>query len=190
MTTVAIIDFAHSGTTMLAGLCHILGCPMVGDRYKSKKWEDLDVIEAIRDEVRFAELVGRRNAQRHVWGFKMPGAWKFPNSLAHLRDPVYLAIYKDPVSVTMRRFGKLGLGKVGNTLEQMRLSTEGLASSGLPVHVMSYHWATQNPGAFVKHLVNVTGLTPDYEQVVRAAAFIQPNANRLRQPYPEVEPWI
>ena len=120
MVTVAIIDFAHSGTTMLAGICHILGVPMVGADYKPHKMEDLEVARAIRDEGRFARLVEQRNGQHEAWGFKMAGAWKFPNSLAHLREPVYLAIYKDPVSVTARRFGLSTTAKLANTLEQMK----------------------------------------------------------------------
>lgn len=187
--TVAIIDFAHSGTTMLSGLCHILGVPMVFERYKLNKLEDWDVIETIRREKQFAQLVDRRNRQYASWGFKLVGAWKFPKSLVHLRDPLYLAIYKDPVSVTGRRFGAISFNKLDNTLEQMRLSVQGIMDSGLPVRVLSYQRAINSPEVFVTELGEILGVEVG-DRLPRATEFIRPNRGRMRKPYPEVDSWI
>jgi hypothetical protein len=191
--TVAIIDFAHSGTTMLAGICQILGVPMVGEQHKVRKWEDLEVMAALKDEAQFAALVKERNAEHNTWGFKCAGAWKYPASLVHLRDPVYLAIYKDPVSVTWRRFGKGRVRptqRVRNTIDQMKASIDGICFWGQAVHTLSYHRAITKPGVFVQEIASLIDWAGDDEQLNRATAYIQPNLGRPRQPYPEVESWI
>jgi hypothetical protein len=185
MTTVAIIDYAHSGTTMVAGLCHILGVPMVFDDYKRHKLEDLDVLRAIDKEQEFARLVKERDEQYGVWGFKRPGAWTFPDALAHLQDPIYLVIYKDPVTVTYRRFRKIRRWMVSNTLEQMRVSMDGIKSNGLPVHILSYQRAILTPETFVKELAGIIGVTVG-DKLAEAVGWIQPNKAGKWTPYPRL----
>ena len=194
MVTVAIIDFAHSGTTMVAGICEILGVPMVlGDHHRIK-WEDHSVIEAIQQgEGAFAALVERRS-HLAAWGFKYPGAWKFPEALAHLRNPVYLAIYKDPVSVTRRRFGTSedrAMKKLRNTMRQMMKSINALYYTfGQPVHVLSYQKAIIAPEAFVREIAIAIGLDGGNALINKAAEYIQPNTGGPRKRYPEIESWI
>ena len=185
--TVAIIGVAHHGTTMVAGIYELLGVPMVGARRKERKWEDLEVVAALRDEERFAAAVAERDAAHEVWGFKSPGAWLVAPWLGqHLRDPLYLAILKDPVSVTYRRFGAVTPHKVENTVEQMRRSVWGLRVSRLPVEWLSYQEAVLAPRRFVRHLAELAGLRPTAMQVDRAVDWIQPNVTGDRRPYPLV----
>lgn len=192
--TVAIIDFAHSGSSMVAGICEILGVPMVGDNYDAMKWEDLDVLKALADEQQFALLVAERNARHSVWGFKRVGAWLFPEALAHLRSPVYLAIYKDPVSVTRRRFGASDarlMKKLRNTMHQMMKSINAFYYTfGHPVHTLSYHKAVVTPEAFVQEVAEVIGFGGDKALRDKAAAYIQPNATgKPRVRYADIESW-
>lgn len=195
--TVAIIDFAHSGTTMLAGICEIFGVPMSGDDRHPWKIEDYEVIEAIQaGEEAFAAVVAQRSQDHNLWGFKWPGAWKFaPVLKAQLPEPIYLAIYKDVVSITRRRFGNTRPPwprKIRNTGRQMKASIDGIYASRLPVRFLSYHDAIMDPLQFVKQVARVVELEPDEETLHRAASYIQPNRDRSqpRKPYPEVEPWI
>jgi hypothetical protein len=192
MTTVAIIAFAHCGTTMVAGICEVLGVPMVGTSYHSVKREDWEVVAALQ-EGRFAELAEQRNAQHEHWGFKFPGAWKYADVLQeNLRDPLYLTIWKDPASVARRRFGRSQdrwLRKVANTCQRMRESVDGIRHSGLPVHTLSYCRAVADPAQFVSELAEMIGLHPTIEQLARAQQYIQP-VGWVRNTYPEVEPWI
>ena len=110
MTTVAIIDFAHCGTTMLAGVCETLGVPMVLGGDPNGKMEDQEVVRAL-DRGIMAELAAKRDAEHPIWGFKVPGAWKY-GTLAVLNDPVYLAIYKEPVAVNYLRFSTVTSFKI------------------------------------------------------------------------------
>jgi len=180
MTTVVILDLAHCGTTMVAGVFQLLGVPMVGDQYDSTKWEDLEVIKALQDESAFAWLVANKP---DLWGFKYPGAWKFaPMLKAHLRDAVYFAIYKGPVSVTIRRFGSVNTTKLRNTIQQMNASIDGIIASGLPVHCLSYEFAILAPRAFASRLANLAGLSVNKAQMDAVERYVQPGAG-----YPSLE---
>jgi hypothetical protein len=165
---------------MLAGVCEILGVPMVGAYHKPMKWEDLTVIEALKDNDRFGKLVKRRNAQHDVWGFKYPGAWKFmPILKRHLRDPVYLAIFKEPVSVTQRRFHCVTLQKALNTVEQFRIAVDGMLATGEDIKLLSYHQAIIAPREFVSQVANLIGVKPTNGQIDCAIGFIQPGRGYL-----------
>ena len=190
--TIVIVDLAHHGTTMVAGICQILGVPMVGAGYDAEKWEDPEKRSALRkDQEAFGVIVCQRNAQHDTWGFKSVGAWKQAASLkTYLRNPVYLAIYKDIVSVTVRRFGGVTVNKLLNTALQMKTSLDGIQACGLPVRLLSYHRAIISPVEFVQGLAGRIGIEANSVQVDRAAAYIQPNRGSQKDRYPEVEPWV
>ena len=189
--TVAIVDFAHSGTTMLAGICEILGVPMVGDYYKPMKWEDREIVLSLQDEDTFAALVKERNSTYEKWGFKYPGAWKFMHILKrHLAAPVYLAIFKDPVTVTRRRFHTVTIDKLCNTLVQMKAALDGMKATGEPIHILSYHQATVVPLEFVTRVINIIEVYPTNGQIDCAVQFITPRWGGSRKKYPSVEKWI
>lgn len=191
VVTVGIIDHAHSGTTMLAGICEILGVCMVEDQYKPMKWEDTEFIKALQDEQEFVRLVKERNSSHYAWGFKYPGAWMFMDRLQrHLAKPVYMAIYKDPVTVTRRRFGSVTINKLMNTIKQINAGLDGIKATGVPVHILSYHQATVVPLEFVMTVSEIIGAAPTNGQIDAAVGFIQPRYGDPRKKYPSVEEWI
>jgi len=192
--TVAIIDFAHCGTTMLAGICEILGVPMIGDNYDRKNWEDLDIIEGLKGRDGFAEVVRQRDEQYDMWGFKAPGALSYyPRFSQHLRNPVFLAIYKDLASVTYRRFGvsqnRLYV-KMRNTARQMERSVDRICRSGLDVHMLSYCKAIIAPREFVLRIADIIGLGLSDEQIDTIISYIQPNSAHPRKRYQTVEGFL
>jgi len=185
--TVAIIACAHHGTTMVAGVCELLGVPMVGKNYDPKKWEDMEMVQAQQSEEQFAAIVARRNAEHDVWGFKSPGAWlRAPWMGKYLRNPVYLAIYKDPVSVSFRRFRSTDAKRVENTIRQMEWSIRGVREGGFPAHCLSYQRAIVAPAGFVQKVAGLIGIVADEEMVALAVAYIQPNTVGDRRAYPPI----
>jgi len=193
--TIVIIEHAHCGTTMLAGMLEIAGAPMVGDNYKEMKWEDQEVIRAMRSsEEEFAKVVNKRNQEHDVWGFKSPGAWHQMDLLVkYLRNPIFLAIYKDPVSVSLRRARRRkgnSIRLVLNTVNQYSQSLTGMCNTKQPIYLFSYLKAIIDPDGFVQELLDVTGLEVDRETKERLIAFIQPNKEGPRVHYPEVKSWI
>ena len=190
--TVIIIDHAHCGTTMLAGLLEMAGVPMVGTNFKEDKWEDLDIIDSLSsgNEHRFARLVRHRNEQHEIWGFKYAGAWKFMDvMLKYLTNPIFLVIYKDPVAVTMRRFATRDvlIGKLKNTFKQFMEGINGILETRQPVHVFSYEKAVVAPREFVQDLLDIIELDADVDNL---AKFIQPNPDSPRKRYPSVKKWL
>ena len=185
--TIAVVDFAHGGTTMLAGILQLLGVPMVGKHYRIEKCEDLEVIQAMHDEGKFQQVVECRNRQHPVWGFKMPGAWHYAELLKNnLRSPIFLAIFKDPVSVTRRRFGKVSRLRLISTLNQMQKAADGMRNNNLDVQLLSYLDACNNRELFVDNLIKIAQLEPTHEQRRQAVEFIQPNQTARPIKYPEV----
>jgi len=190
--TVVVLDHAHCGTTMLAGMLEIAGVPMVGSNYKEEKWEDLDIVESLSsgNEKRFARIVKQRNDKYDIWGFKYAGAWRFMDLMVkHLRNPIFLAIYKDPVTVTMRRFGNRHafMGKVKNTLKQFIEGMNGMLATRQPVYALSYHKAVVAPEQFAQEVMDIVGIEADVDKLAR---FIQPNRESPRARYPSVKRWV
>jgi hypothetical protein len=125
-----------------------------------------------------------------VWGFKRCGAWKFQPLLErYLREPVYLAIFKEPVSVTRRRFGRITPSKVLNTIVQFQKAAQGMKETTPGVHLLSYEQAIVNPWLFVQQIIRLIGIHPTPGQVDAAIEFIQPS-REPRKRYPEILPWI
>lgn len=190
--TVVIIDRIHNGTTMLAGVLVHLGVPMWGENYRVPKLEDTDMIAAIRKgESYFAQLVAQRNTNHEIWGFKFPPVWRhyMPLLQRQLSDPVYLAIYKDPVSVAQRH------ANVGQapSLEQVRdealwtlRNINGMLDRGVHVFPLSYVRAVVRPSEFVELVAEIVGIEPTAEQAERAIEWIQPNKGAPRAPYPRL----
>jgi len=169
MTTVVVLDMAHCGTTMLAGVLERLGVPMTqgGDR---GFLEDAALAESLRNREAFEALVQERSGQ--TWGFKHNGVWRFAKWFGCLDNPVYLAIYKDPVSVTRRYHGDVEIGALYNILLKMDRSMAGIAASNLSVHWLSYLEAVRGPHLFAERIAEICGLSATEKQIHRAASHI------------------
>ena len=178
MKTFAVIDVAHCGTTMVAGCLDILGVPMVGRRYSGMSWEVIEIAKALSaGREAFAELARSRDGR--TWGFKHPGAWRFTWLGEVLVEPIYLAIYKDPVSVArrVRQHGCADGHPLVDTTRRMFTSAGGIVASGLPVHWLSYGDAIARPRTFVEelaHLAYLAGVEASAARVCAAVRFIQP----------------
>ena len=176
MTTVAVVDMAHCGTTMLAGVLERLGVPMLAGGDRGVNLEDAAVAHALRKRSWFEALVRERSGR--TWGFKHPGAWRYASWFECLESPVYLAIYKDAVSVSRRHVHTMEYIRpdhyVQYTASRILRSLNGIQSSGLPVCYLSYLDAVRDPYAFVVQVVELCGLGVTERQLHEAAKFIKP----------------
>jgi hypothetical protein len=173
MTTVVILDCALCGTSMLAGLVHRLGIPMVRDNCRLDKMEDLDIRDALQKEADFARLVQERSGAD--WGFKWSELARFAAWFkAYLENPIYLAIYKDPVSIAWRRHQEINAKTALDSVLRMRDSLTRIIGSGLPVHILSYTEAVTSPLVFVRRLASIIRVDADERTIAHAATYIQP----------------
>lgn len=193
--TIAIIDEARNGTTMVTGIYAILGVPMFNraGHIQPMTYEDMDIINTvIKDEAKFAANVQERNEKYKVWGFKMVGGWRVGDRLKkYLINPVYIAIFKDPVSLARRRFEHdINIYHIEHVLNQWHKTVDGLIAFDEKVHVLNYWDAIVDPVKFIHHLAEIAQLDADPLAVARAAAWIQPNNGDRHADYPDLEQWL
>lgn len=164
---------------------------MTNHIYAVNSQEDKQAIRATQNRDACKEFVERRNKQYDVWGFKRPNMWRHPEMLKIcLSDALLFAIIKDPVSVARRRYG-VRLNTVGKVAEEIQQFTDTMDKSGLSVYLLSYHQAIIKPDVFVREITKEAGLEVNDEQIEKAAAWIQPNVDGLRNgPYPAIREWI
>ena len=174
MKTIVILGMAHCGTTMLAQIVDALGVPMVlgGDRGHC---EDADVARALSKQSWFETLVAERSGR--PWGWKHPGGWRFAHYYGCLENPTYLAIYKDPVTVARRFEHNMPYvqddHRVQATTAQMLRSINGILSTGLPVHYLSYLDAVRCPYLFVEQVVEACELGVSQREMYAASETIK-----------------
>lgn len=185
--TIAIVACTQSGSTMLAGVLEILGVPMVSGDYNEKKWEDRDIKCNLYPELKedkFLQAIKERNKNK-VWGFKFAGGWRFmPLFKKHLRNPVFLAILRDPVATSYTRFGKsrINLHRLLNTIRVQEREMQGIKDSTRDVLIFSYEKAIAFPEKFVLDVMKRVGIKASKERVRAATSYIQPDRN-----YPSVK---
>ena len=186
--TIAIIAFPNCGTTMLAGIMECFGIPMTGENRWEGNWEDKDIVWGLRDGY-FDKTVAERNAQYDIWGFKAPYAFDFlEKTKVGLRNPVYLAIWKDPYSVAQRRFDNTDIVEtMQTTLNLMSMSVRKMEESEIDVHMLSYQRALSNPSEFINKMLGIVDIEVTKEQIARANEFIVPNTtSNWRYPHKQV----
>jgi hypothetical protein len=181
---------------MLAGVCHLLGVRMVFDSdFDSCHGEDPTIIRSLLEsEEAFAQLVSERNELEPSWGFKWPGRWEnYPLYEKWLREPMYLSIWKDPVSVTRRRFGTSQHGwmrKLRNTARQMQGRINDAYRLQVPLMTFSYHKAIMAPGRFIREVGEAIGIEPTWQDVARIGQWIQPNLEGPKAKYPKLAEFL
>jgi|SRR4051812_30658466 hypothetical protein len=94
--TYAIFGARRGGTSMVAGIVRALGVDLGGAELRRTN-EDRRFHPAPLSTLQ--EAVEERNAEADVWGWKYPAAGRYLTELSRsLRNPYYIAVYRDPVS--------------------------------------------------------------------------------------------
>jgi hypothetical protein len=94
--TYAIFGTRRGGTSMVAGVARALGLDL-GRTGKRKNNEDSRFQGAALPAL--WSVVEERDASADVWGWKHPAAGRYlPELSRSLRNPYYIAVYRDPVA--------------------------------------------------------------------------------------------
>ena len=184
---VVVLGHPQCGTTMLTGILHILGVSMFDeDKPTYRTLEDKDFVSAFLEDD-FADFVNRRNDKYPMWGFKYYGRRKQLSWMKkYLENPIYLAIFKNPVNVSRRRYGFTSRRRLRNILIEMKEFVNTTIRYNLPVYILSYADACIDPERFVKELIEIVDIAPSDEQIAKAVAYIQPNTTTTAsKKYPE-----
>lgn len=180
--TLIVLGAPRGGTSALAGALAAMGIYM-GRGASAPVFESLALANAIeRDERETVKrLVEEFNGEHPVWAFKRPGFTRFVNAFHHyFRNPVYLAIFRDPAATANRSYisGRLKI----NYLKKLRrvLSTYGsvldfVESSGAPTLFISYEKLLQDPDSTLGCIVRELSLSVSDELLAAGARFVEPS---------------
>lgn len=172
--TYVVLGAPRGGTSMLAGTLQLLGIPMgaAGFQHEDPAFHDVTNIRGMIGTIR------ERDAVHRLWGWKLPNTVHYYHRLArHVRNPVFMVIYRNPFDVFMSASGKAESGLTeghfnapayhyGHMHDLIRKQAR------VPVHAMSYERACAAPREFVDALAAVLPLDVDEASRTRATEFI------------------
>jgi hypothetical protein len=162
--TLVVCGPGRSGTSLIAYLLLRLGCNL-GDDLRDLYHEDLEILEAIRRPTEMERVVAERNRRAKRWGFKVPYAVHYLDSLAGmLRNPVFVVTFRNPVAIAktiLRRdptYSGAGLGNLGTALEygihRMELGSQ-VVTAKAPSVLIDVDAARGTPEQLVRDLASL-----------------------------------
>jgi hypothetical protein len=142
-------------------------------QFHPKEWES---------ETRIKEYISLRNTEKSIWGVKLPYAvFKLEFLATNLRNPIFLCIYRNPLSVmnsVINREKNFKLGKKENTrigkalnhpLKYYRASLE-LFKINAPVLMVNYEEVQKDSNAFLRDFTSLMKLNIDENIIPEIAA--------------------
>lgn len=156
----------RGGTTAVAQLLDRLGIPMGEKMDPNRNCEDLEfqqlLLKDTLDRTELDRLVGQRNAQYGVWGFKFPGAHlHMPEMLASFRNPRVIFVFRDPYAVAeseKRRTGQDLYRMMERTVDYNLRMTRLLQSLSCPTHPLSFEQLLVRPAVVIDRLLTFLGV--------------------------------
>lgn len=150
----------RGGTTMVAGMCQILGIPMgenLPDNCEDPDFNWLTLKEEVADRIQHMQAcVRKRDTQHPVWGWKYPAASQYLEQiLPHLRNPHLVCIFRDPLSVARRPVLKRGrepLQALKTAANFYYRNIEVIKAAQVPTLLLSYERALVHPTEFTREL--------------------------------------
>jgi hypothetical protein len=180
--TVLVLGTPRGGTSVVAGICHMLGVPM-GLEIDRSNMEDLRFRSLLNSEHR-SELAPAYFQELHQLG-RIVGA-KDPVAIDHLRDvygaitqPILIVASRDVYASTQREVaeGHEFFEMLRATIRRKYAVLDFISTVDDPLIVVSYERLMQDPVAAVQSLARfLVGAVP--ERLVRLTAeMVQPNAD-------------
>lgn len=177
--TIVVLGCARSGTSMIAGTLHKLGVS-VGRRHDDATFEDIDLSNAFESgSLSEAEaIISEYNDKHAIWAWKRPGLLKyFDQTKGKLRNPYYIAIFKDVFSIANRNRISMEadvLHNMGSVIQDHLKLLEILKSLNSPCLMLSNEKVLQNKEEAVTTIADFVG-TGSPQQRNDAIQFITPN---------------
>lgn len=170
--TVVVLGVERGGTSMVAGVIRALGVDM-GQRAGLNHEDPRFLTE---EDDKLEKLIGIRDKEANVWGFKMP---KAVNKLAffnkHLRNP-YLVIVHRNLAAVADSWKQRGAGQYLDAIERAlnyhRLILEHLRQTTRPALIVNYERSVIDKEATVREIAGFLGLAVDGEAINRAVEMI------------------
>lgn len=156
----------RGGTTFIASAAHHLGIPLGKrrPRYEDRKLRFLLLgKEPDEGHVKLEAAIRKREAMHEIWGWKLPAISRHFDLVDGLvRHPIYVLVFKEPVSIAMRRAKTRNpdaLATMRNTMVFNLRLLDFLDSTKRECVLVSYDKAIRNQAAFIRDLAEIAGVT-------------------------------
>lgn len=168
----------RGGTTFVASVAHHLGIPLGKSqpRYEDRKLRRL-LIGDEPDHAKLAETIREREAASPLWGWKLPGIVQHFDLVDSLvQRPIYVMVFKDPLSIAMRKFNRGDQRLVGglqSALLYAQRMVNFIATTERECILVSFEKAVRKQGDFIRTLASVTGIPVDDARVAEIEAAVR-----------------
>jgi len=176
--TMVVVGIPRSGTSMVAAILKTLGVFM-GTAIDNVVFEDRDIADALHPSKaqRLSELIGIRNAEHDIWGFKRPEAYKQLAKLcSKLRNPKVIVTFRDILAISLRNNISMQIDPV-DSLSTLAGEYQALASTikalRVPCLLISYEKAVQFPDKTVAEIADFCGIDAKQSNLEDAVQLIE-----------------
>ena len=169
--TIVVLGAPRGGTSMVAATLRKLGI-MMGERL-GHQHEDPLFRKAVPLEEK-VRTVERRNREHDVWGWKLPNSvYDLEELLPHLRNPHFVAIFRNPYSISRSSAERDGRDYDAHVLEvavnHTKMVIDLVARLESPTALASFESAIKDPTKFTQGLADFIGVGGDEGLVASAA---------------------
>lgn len=176
--TIVVLGVGRGGTSMVAAVLAGLGV-FCGDDAKAPRFEDARLARAMRGESYEATeaVIADYDARHETWAFKYPPVAQEP-TIVHdaLRNPHYVAVFRDLLAVANRRRVSIGhdLGDaLASVHRQYGAVLAFLDAERPPALLVSYEKALGDPEAFVRAVAAFCGVAATDEAIASASRAVE-----------------
>lgn len=168
----------RGGTTFIASVAHHLGIPLgkTQPRYEDRRLRRL-LIGDEPDHDKLALTIREREASAPLWGWKLPAIVQHFDLVDSLvQRPIYVMVFKDPLSIAMRKFNR-GDQRVVGGLQSALLYAQRMvnfvSTTERECVLVSFEKAVRKPGDFIRTLGGVAGIAVDDARVLEIEAAVK-----------------
>lgn len=177
--TIVVVGVARGGTSIIAGSLSHLGVFM--GNACDPVYEDTRLSLAFEKKTKekYESVIADYNQQHDTWAWKRPSTLHELTRIAKkLRNPHFIFVFRDLLSVANRNKISMKLGVVGGleaALDDYKKVLRFLKKSTYPALLVSSEKAVKHKQEFVNALIDFSALTPTQSQVDKAISFITPD---------------
>jgi len=179
LKTIVVVGVARGGTSIVAGTLAHLGLFM--GNAADPVFEDTRLSLAFEKQSneKFEQVIADYNQRYDSWAWKRPSSLNdLPRIAKKLRNPHFIFVFRDLLSVANRNTISMKLGVVGGleaAFDDYKKIVRFIKKSQHPALLVSSEKAVQHKESFVDALIDFSSIQPTDLQIDKACTFITPN---------------
>ena len=178
--TVLVTGVARGGTSMVAGVVRELGIDLGANL--GPNHEDPQFLSTRVRDIR--AVIARRNAEKDVWGWKMPhAAGQLRRIERNLRNPFVIVVFRNTLAVVRSRMARQHIDAqtaFALTLDHQAEVARAARRTRAPLMLVDYEAALAEPDALVEGVARFLHLEPEPGRRAAARAMVNPRGGYRR----------